>query len=70
MPDLNKIYLYRMIHIQNIPHILQHGITHSYSPNANPDFVPIGDGSLIAHRNNFRSTMADGWANIYLSILE
>jgi hypothetical protein len=54
MPDLNKIYLYRMIHIQNIPHILQHGITHSNSPNANPHFVPIGDGSLIAHRNNFR----------------
>jgi hypothetical protein len=43
-----------MIHIQNIPHILQHGITHSNSPNANPHFVPIGDGSLIAHRNNFR----------------
>ncbi len=53
MPDLNKIYLYRMTHIENIPHILQHGITHSTSANANPDFVPIGDGSLIATRNKF-----------------
>lgn len=42
-----------MTHIENIPHILQHGITHSTSANANPDFVPIGDGSLIATRNKF-----------------
>jgi hypothetical protein len=52
MPDFNKIYLYRMIHVDNIPHILQHGITHSTSANANPNFVPIGDGGLIATRNN------------------
>lgn len=51
MPDLNKIYLYRMTHIENIPHILQHGITHSTSANANLNFVPIGDGSLINTRN-------------------
>lgn len=53
MPDLNKTYLFRLTHIKNIPHILQHGITHSTSANANPNFVPIGDGSLIASRNNF-----------------
>ncbi len=53
MPNLSNIYLYRMTHIENIPHILQHGITHSSSANANPNFVPIGDGSLIATRNNF-----------------
>lgn len=53
MPDLNKTYLFRMTHIKNIPHILQYGITHSTSGNANPNFVPIGDGSLITTRNNF-----------------
>ncbi len=53
MPDLSKIYLYRMTHIENIPHILQHGITHSSQANANPNFVPIGDASLITTRNNF-----------------
>jgi hypothetical protein len=53
MPDLNKIYLYRMTHIENIPHILQYGITHSTSANANRNFVPIGDSSLIATRNDF-----------------
>ena len=53
MSDLNKIYLFRMMHIENIPHILQNGFTHSTSVNANPDFVPIGDSSLISTRNNF-----------------
>jgi hypothetical protein len=53
MPELNKIYLYRMTHIENIPHILEHGITHSTSAHANPDFVPIGDSNLITTRNEF-----------------
>ncbi|MBK9638667.1 MAG: DUF4433 domain-containing protein [Bacteroidetes bacterium] len=53
MLDLNEMYLYRMTHIENIPHILQHGITHLSSPNANPNFVPIGDKSLISTRNDF-----------------
>lgn len=42
-----------MTHIENIPHILQNGLTHSTSANANPNFVPIGDSSLIETRNNF-----------------
>lgn len=53
MPDLNKTYLYRMTHMENIPHILNYGITHASSANANPDFVPIGDDSLINSRNDF-----------------
>ena len=42
-----------MTHIENIPHILQNGITHTTSEYANPDFVPIGDSSLITTRNKF-----------------
>ena len=53
MPKLDKIYLYRMTHIENIPHILQCGITHSTSANANPNFRPIGDNCLISTRNNY-----------------
>lgn len=53
MLDLSKTYLYRMTHIQNIPHILQHGITHSTSRNSNPHYVPIGDSSIISTRNGF-----------------
>lgn len=53
MADLSKTYLYRMTHIENIPHILKYGITHFSSPNANPKFVPIGDLTLIETRNGF-----------------
>lgn len=54
MTDLNKIFLYRMTHLQNIPHVLQYGITHVNSPNKNEDFVSIGDSSLINSRSAFR----------------
>ncbi len=53
MADLNKILLYRITHLQNIPHILQHGITHISSPNKNKAFVSIGDSSLITSRSFF-----------------
>ena len=49
MIDLSKIYLYRMTHIDNVPHILLNGITHK----ANPNFTPIGDSSLIENRSIF-----------------
>jgi hypothetical protein len=50
--ELGQIKIYRITHIENIPNILQHGITHRNSPKANPDFITIGDNSLI----NTRST--------------
>jgi hypothetical protein len=53
MPDLNKLYLFRMTHIENILHILKNGITHITSVNSNPNFIPIGDNTLIATRNDF-----------------
>ncbi len=37
------IYIYRMTHIDNIPHILKYGITHKNSKNANPHYKAIGD---------------------------
>ncbi len=54
MSNLDKIYLYRMTHIENIPHILQFGITHFDSGNANPNYKSIGDSSLITTRNKYR----------------
>lgn len=48
--NLSQINIYRLIHIENIPHVLAHGITHKNSPNANPNFVGIGDLSLIDNR--------------------
>lgn len=51
MSDLSKIYLYRMTHIDNIPHIVANGITHYLSPNKNNDYKNIGDNSIINRRS-------------------
>ena len=40
-----------MTHIENIAHILQYGITHQNSINANKNYKAIGDNSLISNRN-------------------
>jgi len=39
-----------MTHIENITHILEYGITLKNSLNANPDYISIGDKSLIDTR--------------------
>jgi hypothetical protein len=54
MTELNKLYLFRMTHIKNIPHILQYGITHKNSINYNKEYVPIGDNSIISTRNHYQ----------------
>lgn len=53
MADLNKTYIFRLTHIENIAHIIRYGITHSDSENANEDYISIGDPSLILKRNDF-----------------
>lgn len=57
--DLNKAYIYRMTHIENIPHILENGITHKDSVNHNPNYIPIGDSSLISTRDSFEIPNGD-----------
>ena len=61
--DLAEINVYRMTHIGNIPHILQHGITHIHSENRNPDFVAIGDISLIHTRDTRQVRVDNGNVN-------
>lgn len=58
--ELENIYIYRMTHIDNIPNILQTGITHKKSPNSNPNFMPIGDISLIDTRSTKRVRIDNG----------
>lgn len=50
MVNFKKKYLYRMIHIENISHVLEYGITHRNSTNANLNFIAIGDSSIITTR--------------------
>jgi hypothetical protein len=49
MKLFDKTFLFRMTYFENIPHIPEHGITHTNSPLANPDYVKMGD----ATRHNF-----------------
>ena len=52
MVDLNKVYLFRMTHIENIPHILKYGITHPESEFANRGYIGIGDQTIIETRKD------------------
>ena len=49
-----------MTHIDNVPHILRYGITHRLSLNANQNYIPIGDSSIINKRNNKVNQTIDG----------
>jgi len=56
--NLEDIKVYRITHIENIPHILQYGITLRNSPHSNPDYITIGDLSLI-HTRSGRAVFVD-----------
>jgi hypothetical protein len=58
--ELENTHIYRMTHIDNIPNILQNGITYKNSPNSNPNFIPIGDVSLIDTRSTKRVSIDNG----------
>lgn len=49
-----------MTHIDNVPHILRYGITHRLSLNANQNYIPIGDSSIINKRKNKIEQTIDG----------
>jgi hypothetical protein len=49
--ELNNVKIYRITHLENIPHILKYGITGKDSPNKNPYYKNIGDISLIDTRS-------------------
>ena len=58
--SLQNIVLYRITHLENIPHVLLHGITHRASPEANMSYVNIGDVSLIGNRADRRVSIDNG----------
>ncbi len=60
MMNLEDIKIYRMTHKKNIPHILQFGITHKTSSNANSEFITIGDLSLINTRESKKIIVDNG----------
>lgn len=58
MPIPHPIYLYRIIHIDNLKYILQTGIvTSPTSDLADPNYIGIGDASLKQERKNREITI-------------
>ncbi|MBN1364434.1 MAG: DUF4433 domain-containing protein [Syntrophaceae bacterium] len=58
--ELNNVKIYRITHLENIPHILQYGITHKGSPNKNPYYKNIGDITLIETRSKKTARIDNG----------
>ena len=52
MSKPDKIWLYRMTHIDNLQHILRYGFVIASSAYADPNFRPIGDQGLIGVRKD------------------
>lgn len=49
----NPIWLYRIVHIDNLEYILANGLFTRNHKNADPDNINIGDSGLILQRNDF-----------------
>ena len=64
-----KIYLYRITHIRNIPHILRYGITHARSIHANPQYHSIGDPCVIDKRKDYEVPVTNGRKHILKKII-
>ncbi|MFO7879614.1 MAG: DUF4433 domain-containing protein [Bacteroidales bacterium] len=60
---MDNVKLYSITHIENIPHILQYGITQKDSHNKNPAYKNIGDLSLIDTRNKKTVDINNGELN-------
>lgn len=51
VPAKEKIWVFRMVHYQNVPHILEHGMSCRRSDNAYPGYVNIGSADVINRRD-------------------
>jgi len=60
MAKPETIWLYRMTHIDNLPHILSKGLVTATSPDADPNFRAIGDQSLIGVRKDLEVPVTPG----------
>lgn len=58
------IPLYRIVHWQNVEHILHHGLCCAGHPQANPNFINIGHTQLIADRHTHPLTQLPDAGNL------
>lgn len=57
-----------MTHVENIPHILEFGITHKDSLNANANYKSIGDISVIDNRAFKKRNVTNGFDDVIETI--
>lgn len=55
MPGQQPIIVraFRIVHISNVEYLLTHGMFHHQHPQADPNYINIGDSTLIAQRNDY-----------------
>lgn len=58
------ITLYRIVHWQNVAHILKHGLYHQQHEFADPDYINIGHKKLIADRHEYPITKLPDAGNL------
>ena len=62
-------FAFRILHIDNIPHVIKYGLVHNNSPFASDSYVPIGDMSvMLVQQSNCQ--MVPFCRNIFLFILD
>lgn len=50
--DIEKIWIFRIVHINNVEYILQKGLFTKNHKEADPNYIDIGDTILIGQRND------------------
>jgi hypothetical protein len=60
---IDKIWLFRIVHINNVEYILRHGMVTRGHAQADPEYISIGDTTLISQRNDY-SVKIEGYGNL------
>jgi hypothetical protein len=51
MADLKQTYIFRIVHVDNLPYIVRTGLLHApLHPDADPNYIQIGDRQLTSKR--------------------
>jgi len=61
--DLDKIWLFRIVHINNVEYLLHNGILTQHDSHSNPDYINIGDETLINQRVDYPINL-EGYGNL------
>lgn len=61
--DIAKIWLFRIVHIDNVEYLLKNGMFTRHHALADPDYINIGDRVLINQRDDYPVNL-EGFGNL------